>query len=178
LQAACPTELPSTATGRITVMRERVDAMLQAVETVAPALHKFYQSLNDEQRARFNAMDQGEQQAAQARPADIDRFCKGQDAAQARLPIDRIEGTLHLNPDQENGLKALDDATAKAAEMLKGQCQSAETLTPTGRLAAMANRLRTMSKALELTQAALTKFYGSLSDEQKAQFDRINVRQT
>ena len=178
LQAACPTDLPSTATGRITVMRARIDAMLQAVETVAPALDKFYQSLNDEQRARFNAMDQGEQQAVRAQPADIERFCKGQDTAQARLPIDRIERTLHLNPDQENGLKALDDATAKAAEMLKDQCQSAETLTPTGRLAAMADRLRAMSKALEMTEAALAKFYDSLSDEQKAQFDRINVRQT
>ena len=178
LQAACPTDLPSTATGRITVMRARIDAMLQAVETVAPALDKFYQSLNDEQRARFNAMDQGEQQAVRAQPADIERFCKGQGTAQARLPIDRIERTLHLNPDQENGLKALDDATAKAAEMLKDQCQSAETLTPTGRLAAMADRLRAMSKALEMTEAALAKFYDSLSDEQKAQFDRINVRQT
>ena len=178
LQAACPTDLPSTATGRITVMRARIDAMLQAVETVAPALDKFYQSLNDEQRARFNAMDQREQQAVRAQPADIERFCNGQGTAQARLPIDRIERTLHLNPDQENGLKALDDATAKAAEMLKDQCQSAETLTPTGRLAAMADRLRAMSKALEMTEAALAKFYDSLSDEQKAQFDRINVRQT
>ena len=35
-----------------------------------------------------------------------------------------------------------------------------------------------MSKALETTEAALAKFYDSLSDEQKAQFDRINVRQT
>jgi hypothetical protein len=178
LQAACPTDLPSTATGRITVMRARIDAMLQAVETVAPALDKFYQSLNDEQRARFNAMDQGEQQAVRAQPADIERLCKGQGTAQARLPIDRIERTLHLDPDQESGLKALDDATAKAAEMLKDQCQSAETLTPTGRLAAMADRLRAMSKALEMTEAALAKFYDSLSDEQKAQFDRINVRQT
>jgi hypothetical protein len=176
LQAACPTELPSTATGRTAAMRARVDAMLQAVETVAPALDKFYQSLNDEQRARFNAMDQGEQQAAQAKPADIDRFCKGQDAAQGRLPIDRIERTLHLSPNQQGGLKALDDATIKAAEILKSQCQSAETLTPTGRLAAMVQRLTAMSKALETTQAALTKFYGSLSDEQKAQFDRINAR--
>lgn len=178
LQAACPTELPSTATGRIAVMRARVDSMLQAVETVAPALDKFYQSLNDEQRARFNARDQGDQQAAQAKPVDIDRFCKGQDTAQGRLPIDRIQRTLHLSRDQEDGLKALDDATIKAAEILKSQCQPAQTLTPTGRLAAMADRLRAMSKALEMTQAALTKFYGSLSDEQKAQFNILGRRQT
>jgi hypothetical protein len=50
LQAACPAELPSTPTGRLAAMRARVDAMLQAVETVGPALEKFYASLNDEER--------------------------------------------------------------------------------------------------------------------------------
>ena len=64
----------------------------------------------------------------------------------------------------------------KAAEILKAQCQPVDTLTPTGRLAAMQMRLGAMSKALEITQAALDKFYASLSDEQKARFDRINVR--
>jgi LTXXQ motif family protein len=177
LQTACPTDLPSTATGRLSAMRARVDAMLQAVQTVRPALEKFYASLNDEQRVRFNAMDQGEQQqAAQAQGGDLDRLCKGQDSAQSRLPIDRIERTLGLSPSQQDGLRALDDATVKAGEILKSQCQSAATLTPTGRLAAMAERLTAMSKALETTQAALTNFYGSLSDEQKAQFDRINAR--
>jgi hypothetical protein len=177
LQAACPTELPSTATGRLAAMRARVDAMLQAVQTVGPALDKFYHSLDDEQRARFNAMDQGDQQAAQANSADLDRACNGQGSDQARLPVDRIERTLQLNPTQQDGLRALDDATARAAEILKSQCKPAETLTPTGRLAAMADRLAAMSKALEMTQAALTRFYGSLSDEQKAQFDRISARQ-
>jgi hypothetical protein len=42
----------------------------------------------------------------------------------------------------------------------------------------MEDRLAAMSKALETTQAALTRFYGSLNDEQKAQFDRINARST
>jgi hypothetical protein len=60
--------------------------------------------------------------------------------------------------------------------MLQAQCEPEQTLTPTGRLAAMAGRLQTLSKALETTQAALNRFYGSLSDEQKAQFDRMNIR--
>lgn len=174
LQEACPSDLPSTSIGRLAAMRSRVDAMLQAVQIVRPALDKFYDSLNDEQRARFNALDQGDQGQAQA--SNLDRLCKGQDRAQ-RLPIDRIERALHLKPDQEDGLKALDDATAQSAETLRGQCQPTATLlTPTGRLAAMEDRLTAMSKALETTQAALKKFYGPLSDEQKAQFDRINAR--
>ena len=37
-------------------MRQRLDAMLQAVRTVRPAPEKFCQSLSDEQKARFNAL--------------------------------------------------------------------------------------------------------------------------
>jgi hypothetical protein len=173
LQAACPSELPSTPTGRLAAMRTRVDAMLQAVQTVRPALEKFYQSLNDEQRERFNAVDQGEQ--AQAQPSNIDRLCRSQ-SNQGRLPIERIQRTLHLSPAQDDGLKTLDDATVKAGEILQARCQPTQTLTPTGRLSAMEQRLSAMSQALQETQSALNKFYGSLSDEQKAQFDRINAR--
>ena len=175
LQAACPTELPSTPTGRLAAMRARVDAMLKAVRTVRPALDKFYASLSDEQRERFNALDQS-QQTASTQPAELDRLCKRREAPSHALPVDRIERTLHLNGDQDAALKDLDRTTAKAAEMMQATCQPAQTLTPTGRLAAMENRLSAMSQALRMTESALSKFYGALSDEQKAQFDRMSIR--
>jgi hypothetical protein len=175
MQKACPTELPSTPTGRLAAMRARVDVMLKAVEVVRPALDRFYQSLNDEQRERFIAIDQGEQAAHPQRGADLARLCKGE-GSKSGLPIDRIQRTLHLSRDQDAELKALDEATAESAKILQAKCQPDESLTPTGRLAAMEDRLQAMLKALDTTQAALSKFYGSLSDEQKAQFDRISVR--
>jgi hypothetical protein len=81
-----------------------------------------------------------------------------------------------LSGDQDDALKALDEATAKSAELLQAKCQPTQTLTPTGRLVAMRDRLVAMQKALQTTQTALNKFYGSLSDEQKARFSRLNVR--
>jgi ABC-type transporter MlaC component len=83
---------------------------------------------------------------------------------------------LHLNGDQDAALKQLDQTTAKAAELMQADCQPAQTLTPTGRLAAMENRLSAMSQALRMTETALNKFYGALSDEQKAQFNRMSIR--
>jgi len=176
MQNACPGELPSTPTGRLAAMLSRVDTMLKAVETVRPALDKFYQSLNDEQRERFNALDQGEKAARTQSRADLNHMCQGQTTTKSDLPVDKIQRTLHLNPNQGDRLKALDEATIESAKMLQAQCQPDQTLTPTGRLAAMADRLQTMSKALETTQRALNRFYGSLNDEQKAQFDRMNIR--
>src|SRR5437867_8236514 len=57
-KAACPTALPSTPTGRIEAMRQRLEAMLAAVRTVRPVLEKFFDSLNDEQKARFNRSEE------------------------------------------------------------------------------------------------------------------------
>jgi hypothetical protein len=176
LQQACPTDLPSTPTGRLAAMRARVDAMLKAVEIVRPALDDFYQSLSDEQRERFIAVDQGDQAGRPQRGANLNHLCQGDLAAKSGLPIDRIKATLHLSPDQDNELRALDEATIDSAKMLQAQCQPDQSLTPPGRLAAMQDRLQAVSKALETTQAALSNFYGSLSDEQRAKFDRINAR--
>jgi LTXXQ motif family protein len=37
-------------------MEKRLDATLDAVKTVRPPLAKFYDSLSDEQKARFNSL--------------------------------------------------------------------------------------------------------------------------
>ena len=64
LQAGCPTELPLTPTGRLAVMEQRINAILQAVETLRPALARFYAALDDEQKARFNrALSGGDRRA-------------------------------------------------------------------------------------------------------------------
>ena len=54
MRAACPTDAPTTMVGRMEAMEERLDAMLQAVKSVRPALEAFYATLNDEQKASLN----------------------------------------------------------------------------------------------------------------------------
>ena len=56
IKAACPTEVPATPPGRLAAVGKRLQAMLQAIETVQPALADFYNALSDDQKARFNAM--------------------------------------------------------------------------------------------------------------------------
>jgi hypothetical protein len=48
--------MPSTPTGRLRAVQTRLDAMLEAVKAERPAMDKFYSSLTDEQKARFNAL--------------------------------------------------------------------------------------------------------------------------
>lgn len=62
LQAECPDTIPLTPVGRLEVMEQRLDAMVNAANTVRPALDDFYASLNSEQKARFNTL--GEKEAS------------------------------------------------------------------------------------------------------------------
>ncbi len=54
IKAACPSEVPATPPGRLAAVGKRLQAMLQAVQTMQPALADFYNALNDDQKARFH----------------------------------------------------------------------------------------------------------------------------
>jgi len=177
LQSACPTDLPSTPTGRLAAMRTRIEAMVSALSIVRPALDRFYGLLNDEQKARFNLITPQAQPAGQP-PSDVARGCAEQAANPIQLPTARIERVLRLDEGQLTALGALKDASLKAADFLKANCPANETLTPPGRAAAMEQRLNAMLDAIKIVQPALENFYGKLSDEQKARFNRLGPGQS
>jgi ABC-type transporter MlaC component len=176
LKASCPAELPSTPTGRLAAMHQRLDAMLQAVRTVRPALEKFYLLLNDEQKARFNALGPDQIQDQQSR-RDLTQVCGERASGIGNLPIAQIERTVQPNEAQRAALKQLQDATAQAVDLLKSNCPTYQALTPVVRLEAMEQRLAAMFQAVQTVEPVLEKFYGSLSDEQKERFNRLPPRQ-
>jgi hypothetical protein len=187
LQSACATDLPSTPTGRLAAMRQRTASMLQAVQIVRPALDKFYQSLSDEQKERFIGLDaQGAPKATRTANRQQPNLaqaqaCGGSTKQVTSLPINQIRQVLHPNDAQQAALDELNNATAQAASLLKENCaQDAQDqpITPPARLAAMETRLSGMLKAIDTVQPAMAKFYNSLTDEQKARFDRLGPRQT
>ena len=175
LKAACPTALPSTPTGRIEAMRQRLEAMQQAVRTVRPALDKFYESLNDEQKARFSALgsDDNQQQAQR----NLTQACGERASGIASLPLQRIERAVQPDEAQRAGLKELQDATSEAVNLLRSDCPTDRALTPVGRLQAMEQRLDAMLRAVQTVEPALQKFYASLGDEQKERFNRLSPTQ-
>ena len=171
LQAACPTTTSSTPVGRLDAMDKRLDAMLQALDTVRPALAKFFDSLSDEQKARFNAMGR-QQTAGGGQPKDEAQVCRTQaPAGLTDQTMRRIEQDVRPNDRQKGDLDALRDAAAKAADILHNACPSQTPITPVARLDAMANHVKAMLDAINTVRPALERFYASLSDEQKAHFN-------
>ena len=181
IKSGCPTSLAFTPTGRLTAMEQRLEAMEQAVATVREPLDRFYGSLTDEQKAKFNATDQPPAPARQsgrlreqAREAVRDRAqrCTAANAV-PQWPAARIDVVLQPNEAQQAKLRALQSAAAQAVEQLKASCPAELPTTPPARLAAISKRLDIMAAAVKSVRTALDDLYGDLSDEQKGQFNKI-----
>lgn len=56
LSAACPDDISQTPPGRLEQAATRLKAMIDAANTVKPALDDFFAGLSDEQKSRFNTM--------------------------------------------------------------------------------------------------------------------------
>ena len=174
LKAACPKDLPTIPTGRLAAMESRLQVMLAAVQTVRPALERFYQSLSDEQKARFNAIAPADDRGAAAKDQrDLTKLCDERAPGVTDLPIDRIAQVVQPTAAQQAALDELEDASIEAAERLKTDCPAYQTLTPPGRVEAMEKRLDAALGTLKTVGPALVKFYNSLSDEQKARFNSL-----
>jgi hypothetical protein len=173
LKDACPNDLSSIPTGRLAAMEGRLEVMLAAVRMVRPALDGFYQSLSDEQKARFNAIVPTNDLAARKDQQDFAKLCDGRSPRIIDLPIDRIAQTIQPSEPQRAALDELKIASLKAADTLQAKCPTYQALTPVGRVEAMERRLDATLGAAKTMRPALVKFYDLLSDEQKARFNAL-----
>jgi hypothetical protein len=179
IRASCPTQTAFTAPDRLAVMQQRIEAMIKAESAVQQPLGKFYDLLDDEQEARLNALaeDRRKMSAANGATEAPAQGCGAQPAA-LQWPADEIEARLHPNDTQRAALKVLQDANARALDILNAECQPKDAITPPARLDAVDGRLDAMQQAVNLVSAALEDFYATLSDEQKAQFEAIGQKRT
>ena len=88
---------------------------------------------------------------------------------QAMRPLDRIDETISLSPDQQQGLKKLRTAVRAAIEAEAAACRGDLPATQPERLRAMIDGLWAMRYAEFRIRPALETFYGTLTEAQKAQ---------
>src|SRR4029078_12410873 len=108
-----------------------------------------------------------------ARVAPLAQMCGDDSRNIAGLPIDQIQLTVQPTEAQFAALDDLGNASIAAAQAIRAACPAQVTLTAPGRLAAMQQRIEAMMSAVATVQPPLEKFYGMLSDEQKALFNAL-----
>jgi LTXXQ motif family protein len=174
---SCGGSYALTPPGRLRVMTKRISSTLEAVRMVRPVLEKFYNSLSDEEQARFNALGPNVGERSQPQPpqeanAQSDT-CGEPKSGLTQLPIERMETVIRPAGQQKEALDRLSAAAEKAIQELQAACPDNVPLTPVGRLEAMQKRLEAMMQAANLVQPALDEFYATLSSEQKARFNTL-----
>jgi len=147
---SCADTYAMTPPGRLQAMTNRISATLEAVRIVRPALEKFYNSLSDEQQARFNALGPDVGRRSPSQPQQDAKAqaesCGEPKSSLTQLPIERIEAVIHPAGKQKEALERLSDATKEAIKGLQ---------------------------AAKRVQPALDDFYATLNSEQKARFNTL-----
>ena len=192
IHAACPAQTPATAGDRLGLMRERLEAMIKAIDAVAPPLAKFTALLDDDQKARLNAIA-NERRAAlasmQRKDAQASNACdEGSDPrydeklqrqyeqlVQQQWPAGDIATTLRLDEIARARFEVLQDTTLRTMQTLSA-CPAETAATPQARLTAAKARLQTMLQAVNGVADALDDFEANLSDEQKASFEALGPK--
>ena len=180
IRASCLTQTAFTAPDRLAVMHQRIGAMIGAVLAVRQPLGKFHDLLEEEQEAQLNALaeDRRRTSAAYGATEAPAQGCGAAQPAVLQWPADEIEARLRPNDTQRAALKVLQDANARAVDILTAECQPKDAITSPARLDAVEVRLADMQQAVYLVSAALEALYATLSDEQKAQFEAIGQKRT
>jgi hypothetical protein len=179
LRVSCPTEVPLTPIARLDVVMKRIQAMSQAVQILRPSLATLYNSLDDEQKDRFAAIGtQTEYRRAgiareESPSGNLGGLCKLQTENFTQLPVQRVKELIKPTEQQNAAFDALKSASAKAAADLNYSCPTDIPQTLMGRLDAVGKRLDALADAVNTVKPALTDFYNSLTDEQKARFNVI-----
>jgi uncharacterized protein (DUF2252 family) len=180
LAASCPSEPPLTPLARLNAVEQRLDAMIQAMQIVQPALAGLYVSLSDEQKPRLDALgaqeshNGGTTAAAGAPGASIlATICGRQAESFTKLPVQDIEEIVKPKDQQQIAFENLKQASAQAADELKTSCPAQTPATPVARFEAASNRLQALVQAVKTVRPTLGAFYASLGNEQKARFNNM-----
>ena len=175
LRASCVTEVPLTPVGRLDAMTKRIEAMKNAVQMIREPLAKFYDALDPQQKERFAAIGAARRAAAgQASSAkELHGLCGRQTENFTTPPVQRIEETIKPTEQQQSALDELKKVSTAAAKDLEASCPAEPAKSVTERLDMVAKRLDALANALAMVKPALSDFYNSLTDEQKAQFNVI-----
>lgn len=163
---ACPHEIPAQPVARLQLMINQLDAMIMALEIVRPPLQQFEQSLSDEQRARFDGSGAALDSIAPA--------CK-QPAGSPRQSLSELERAVQPTAAQHDALAKVEDAFNRAQADLDADCPGEVSRTALGRLEATEARLDAAWRAVQTIQVALADFQKSLSDEQSARLNSLQL---
>lgn len=167
LATACPRDIPAQPTARMQLMEWQIEKLTQALDIVRPPLADFQQSLNDRQRARFNAAaaNGGNTATGNVMPA-----CAVAPTA-IDSSVEQISLSVQPTDAQRDAFAAVKDAFGGAARDLDAHCTASTPADPLARLEATQARLDATWRAVVAIQSSLANLENGLSTEQRSRLN-------
>jgi LTXXQ motif family protein len=172
LARGCPSEIPTQPTARLELVESQIARITVVLDMIRQPLLGFQNSLDDEQRARFAIMIAAAPAQTNSRAANTG--C-GAAAGEVDWSIDAIDRAVQPTYAQRDALSDLKQAFAMAAKDIAAHCLASLPPTASSRLEVVTTNLVAMRQAVASIRTALTNFELTLSDEQKARFDGIDL---
>lgn len=174
LAKSCPTEIPAQPVARLQLMESQIEELTMAVSIVRQPLQDFEQALNDDQKAKFEAVAANSPATdRQDRTAAIAPSCGGSPAA-IDATIDQIDRSVQPTEAQRPALADVKQAFAKAVDDLDAHCPAMVPPTAIARLDATEARLDATWRSVLSIQVALANFENKLDDAQRDRLDQMN----
>ena len=102
------------------------------------------------------------------------QICGDDPSEFAGLPIKQIRQAIQLSEERRAAFDDLANASVEAAQMIRAACPAKVALTPSGRLAAMQQRLEAMKSAVARITTPFETFYELLDDDQKGKLAELS----
>jgi LTXXQ motif family protein len=179
INASCTAAASDSPTQRLAALKQRLWALHDAGQLVRPALKDFYDTLSDQQKAKFTATTAGEQappensKVASAPMGQRYQACAAQSAGATERLIADIEKQVRPAREQQAGLQDLREKSAQMEKLLLASCAQPTPKDPMARLDAADERLVAMNFAASNLEMALNNFYASLDKGQKTRFESL-----
>jgi hypothetical protein len=107
----------------------------------------------------------------------LERICSDDAGEFSALPVEQLRQAISLSSEEQRAM--LDDltkASVESARTIRAACPAEVAATPSGRLAAMQQRLEAMKAAIARIRTPFETFYESLDDDQKGNLAAFNAQ--
>jgi hypothetical protein len=177
LKTSCSNEVAFTPIGRLDAVQKRLDVMIQAWRRLRDPLDGFYNSLNEEQRQRFAEL--GSTRNTRANRDNLAALCSRRAESFTQLPVQRVEEAVKPTKEQQDMFRKTESCfDGSGPYQVQASCPIQMPQAALERFDAVGKRLTAMAEAVKTVRPALSNFYSSLTDDQKARFNTLQAPQT
>jgi hypothetical protein len=176
---ACQSADTSTPADRLELAVQRLWSVQNASVVVRGALKDFYDTLSDEQKAKFRpAPDKAKAEKTDSKPGDnpMNRQACAQQAGGDERLMKQIQQAVRPTRQQKAGVEALAKTAGGMSQYLTASCAQPTPDDPLARLDAATGRLTAINYAATSMEVALSQFSAALTDDQRKKFDALGGR--